>query len=291
VIRSAAATVGLAVLLLAAPAHAAQSYDNCTGFITSLPAVIGTQGVWCMNSDLSTAATSGAGIFVSANNVTIDCNGFKLGNLGGGTATQAYGVRADGRVNVTVRGCNIRGFRIGVRFVNTTDVGGGHLIENNRIEGATVAGILVYGDYSTVRGNLLVDIGGSTENAAVAATGISTVGAADVVGNTVSGVTSSGATTARGIAATDASRVSIRENVIRDVVAAGGTPYGIWILEAGGSVRDNTVLGPGYGGGSFDGTGIYCHIYPVVTRGNDVSGFETPYGACGPNYGNLPEGT
>ena len=44
-----AAAAGLA----ARPAAAAQSYDNCTGFIDSLPATISTQGVW--------SATTGSG--------------------------------------------------------------------------------------------------------------------------------------------------------------------------------------------------------------------------------------
>ncbi|HEY0661599.1 MAG TPA: hypothetical protein VGD21_09825, partial [Lysobacter sp.] len=71
----------LAILLAGpvapAPAQAAQSYDNCTGFIDSLPATITTQGTWCLRKDLSTAMSSGNAITIATNNVTIDCNDFK----------------------------------------------------------------------------------------------------------------------------------------------------------------------------------------------------------------------
>src|SRR5690348_2627551 len=41
------------------PARAAQSYDNCTGFIDSVPATVSTQGTWCLRHDANTAITSG----------------------------------------------------------------------------------------------------------------------------------------------------------------------------------------------------------------------------------------
>ena len=48
------------------PAQAAESFDSCAGTIASLPAVISTQGVWCMQGDLSSASTSGNAITVTA---------------------------------------------------------------------------------------------------------------------------------------------------------------------------------------------------------------------------------
>src|SRR6185369_16529682 len=81
------------VLFLTVPrlASAAESYDNCTGFITSLPAVVTTQGTWCLKQDLATAITSGNAITINTGNVTIDCNDFKLGGMSAGLATQAIG--------------------------------------------------------------------------------------------------------------------------------------------------------------------------------------------------------
>src|SRR6185369_12584927 len=94
--------------------RAAESYDNCSGTVASLPAVISTQGTWCFKQDLATSITFGNAITVTTNNVTLDCNNFKLGGLAAGVGTHAYGVYAGGygagRSNITVRNCNVRGF-------------------------------------------------------------------------------------------------------------------------------------------------------------------------------------
>src|SRR5690606_30008425 len=72
----------LGLLWLApAPATAADSFDSCTGYIDSLPATISSQGVWCLRGHLSTGISSGDAISINTNNVTIDCNDFKLGGL------------------------------------------------------------------------------------------------------------------------------------------------------------------------------------------------------------------
>src|SRR5690242_4309124 len=94
-------------LLVPAAAAAAESYDNCSNTISSLPAVIATQGTWCLKGDLSTAITSGTAITINTNNVTIDCNNFKLGGLAAGAGTSTYGIFASNRLNATVRHCNV----------------------------------------------------------------------------------------------------------------------------------------------------------------------------------------
>ena len=71
--------------VFAAPAtRAAESYDGCAGFISSLPVTITTQGVWCLDRDLSTSNSAGPAVTIATNNVTVDCNGFKIGGLGAG---------------------------------------------------------------------------------------------------------------------------------------------------------------------------------------------------------------
>src|SRR5690606_9034000 len=83
----------LAVLLLAgllaipSPARAAESYDSCAGYIDSLPATISQQGVWCLRKNLSTNISTGHAITIAANNVTIDCNDFKIGGLAAGNGS------------------------------------------------------------------------------------------------------------------------------------------------------------------------------------------------------------
>ena len=60
-------------------AFAAESYDACVGFVDAIPAVITTQGVWCLRKDLATSNSVITAIDIQTSNVTIDCNGFKLG--------------------------------------------------------------------------------------------------------------------------------------------------------------------------------------------------------------------
>ena len=64
---------------------------NCTP-ITTLPAVITVQGIYCLTGNLSTAMTSGNAIEIQTNNVVLDLNGFKLGGLAAGSGTGAAGI-------------------------------------------------------------------------------------------------------------------------------------------------------------------------------------------------------
>jgi len=270
----------LSALLLAAaatspPAAAAPSYDACTGFITAVPAVVSTQGTWCLNADLSTAITSGDAILVATNNVTIDCNGFKLGGLAAGAATGTRGIRANGRLNVTVRDCNIRGFFQGI------DIGGapssGHLVERNRVEASTSLGVRVNGSGSQVVGNRVIDTGLSSVSTG-SGFGIQVFGAVDVVGNSVDGVTGvpdgSGNLSTRGIQVVSATGAQVAGNRVRNLVRAGaGTAVGISLVTSSrNDVRDNFVLGPGT-------SGIACSSVDGVYD-NHVSGFTTNLSLC-----------
>src|SRR5687768_5499102 len=107
----AALLVALFATGTATSARAAESYDNCVAYIDALPVVIGTQGVWCLRDNVSTAISSGAAITIATNNATIDCNDFKIGNLAAGPSTNAIGIQASNRRNATIRNCTIRGFR------------------------------------------------------------------------------------------------------------------------------------------------------------------------------------
>jgi hypothetical protein len=76
------------------PATAAESYDGCVGFIDVVPATIAAQGIWCLRQDLDSSASSGHMIEIQTNNVTIDCNGFRIRGSGGGVSTTAVGIFA-----------------------------------------------------------------------------------------------------------------------------------------------------------------------------------------------------
>jgi hypothetical protein len=277
-------TVAATLLLIglaAAPTrvHAAQSYDNCTGFITSLPATITTQGTWCLNADLTTATTSGNAITVAANNVTIDCNDFKLGGLAAGAGTLTTGIFADTRDNLTIRRCNIRGFYRGTILVNGT----GHLVEDNRFDSNTVFGAYVGGNGSIIRRNLVIATGGSS--VAGSSFGIYSIGSVDVLDNTVNGVTATGTNNnAFGIFTSNNPDGSISGNRVRGVVkTATGIAYGIYNSNSSRIMLGNNQV---VGDGSVGSIGLRCADARGRAINNMVSGFATGISNCS-NDGNI----
>ena len=265
------------------PARAAQSYDNCTGFIDSLPATIGTPGIWCLRHDASTAIASGGAITVATNNVTVDCNDFKVGGLAAGAGTAAVGIYAGGRLNTTIRNCSIRGFRSGI----VLDDGGGHRVEHNSLDANTQVGIVVTGGGSTVRANRVIDTGGST-SATGTAYGLDVANGVDVLDNTVDGVAaipSSGNATSYGIRTTANGDASVVGNRVRGLAASGtGTTYGIWNEASGRTiVRRNDLQGSGVAGS----IGVYCSSNQATARANIVPGFVTAISGCLSDLPNL----
>jgi hypothetical protein len=281
----------LSALFLVHPdnAHGAQSYDNCTGFITSIPAVVTNQGTWCMKQDLATAMTSGEAITIAANNVTIDCNDFKLGGLAAGTATWSYGIYANNRFNATVRHCNIRGFKIGLLFDATAaSTSGGHLVEDNRFDGNTYIALFVKGDGSLLQRNRIFDTGGGTSSGASHAFGISTDFAVDVLNNSVSGVTATTGSNgyAVGIDVEYAPYGRVVGNSVSGLIKDGiATGLGIYLINGGSSriaIHDNDIVGDG-----LTGFGIDCTSTTDRVRTNTISAFATGIGGCSDDGGNI----
>jgi hypothetical protein len=262
--------------LLAAPhaARAAQSYDNCNNFIDTLPATISTQGVWCLRHDLSTAITTGNAITINANNVTIDCNDFKIGGLAAGDGSTTNGIYASGRQNATVRHCNLRGFYCGI-LLNS---GAGHLVEDNRLDNSLNEGIYVYGENSRVRRNAVYDTGGSTGDTDT----YGIVSNGDIIDNTVSGLfadKSGGVLT--GIRPLAAVRL-VRGNVVSGFntnASTGGSVVavnGIDSFSQNIMIEGNSVFGPGN-----IGTGIYGYGGSNnFCRDNAVANFWTTINSC-----------
>ena len=265
--------VALLTPVLPLPAHAAQSYDNCTGFIDTLPATISTQGTWCLRHDLSTSIASGSAITIATNNVTIDCNDFKLGGLAAGTGTNAYGIYANGRLNLTVRHCNVRGFGYGLFAY-----GGGHLVEDNGFDGNTYLAVNVEGAGSTIRGNRVIDTGGSSSLTGTAL-GIYAADGVDVLDNTVNGVAPTGTNAyAYGIYAVANGEGSVTGNRVRGLAPSGtGTNYGIYNSSSGRTVvRDNDVQGNGIA----NSVGVRCTDSQATARDNVIGGFATGVENC-----------
>jgi len=282
-IRPLLATLAVLAGLLSAPgaARAAQSYDACEGrFIESLPATINTQGVWCLRKDLATGITSGAAITIATNNVTIDCNDFKIGGLAAGAGSQTRGIYAENRFNATIRHCNIRGFHAGIYIFGTNPAKtAGHVIENNRIENNLYYGAHIEGDGSVVEHNSFIDTGGSSVNKG-AAVALSTMYDVDVIDNLVSNVAaldSGGLASAYGMQVMSGSGSVVGNRVRGLAVLGAGNATALLVYNTASertNVHGNDFVGPGLG------VGVYCYSAMAVTHGNTLGGFAVPLSTC-----------
>jgi hypothetical protein len=184
---------------------------------------------------------TGAAITVTTNNVTIDCNEFKIGNLAAGPTTNAVGVSATNRINVTVRNCGIRGFRSGVQMTN-----GDYRIEGNQFDVNTQNGVLVSGDGSSVKGNEILSTGNSTAGGITAFHGIQASGDIDIIDNNISGVSATPGTngSAYGIRTDSMDSGIIRANRVRNLSSDGsGARRGIWNADGTrNSIESNTIV-------------------------------------------------
>ena len=233
--------VGVGLLAVAAWMQPAAAETTECIVIDSVPAVISSQGVYCLKKHVNGALASGAAISVTTNNVTIDCNEFKIGNLAAGPATQATGILATGRNNVTVRNCGVRGFQTGIALVD-----GQYRVEDNRLDYNTRTGILVSGSGSAVRGNEVVATGGGTAPGTSQVEGIRASGGLDVVDNNITGVVGAAGANGNvyGILADDMDAGLIRNNRVRELAPTGsGFRRGIWVTNGNRvTVKSNTVV-------------------------------------------------
>ncbi|HEY0660993.1 MAG TPA: hypothetical protein VGD21_06720 [Lysobacter sp.] len=236
-----------------------------------------------MRQDLSTAMASGAAITVASNNVTIDCNDFKLGGLAAGITTTASGIMSD-KVNVGVRRCRARGFRIGIE-----STGAYALVEQNRLDLNTFTGIRATGEHSIVRANTVLDTGG---RATAVARGIDAGAPVDIIDNIIAGVASNPTAnlTAYGVLLSGGTQSgsAVKGNHIRGLVPGGsGTRRGIALLSPGIAVRDNIVALDGVTGD----IGVLCSGSGVLVVQNMVigTGAGIAYSACADGGGNASD--
>jgi hypothetical protein len=284
-----AASLGSAAIFVPGLAKA-ETVQTCAGFIDTLPATITTQGVWCLRKDVSTSITTGAAITVATNNVTIDCNNFKLGGLAAGDATLALGVQSVGRSGTSVRNCSIRGFYRGVSLAGSAQSVGNSLFEQN-----TQTGIYIVGTGAVVRGNRVFDTGGSTDPAGASKTahGIflqydnAMEGEHLVLDNYVAGVAATSGSSGSAIGILSYIRRGVVANNTVSTVqgAGGGWSFGISNRLSPGSVvfRENNVLN----GTSTKITGVGLECFGALAKDNVVKGFVTGADACvdaGGNY-------
>jgi hypothetical protein len=271
---------GLLLAAAAVPcAFAAESYDNCTGVITTLPATISTQGTWCLKSNLSTGITTGNAITIATNNVTIDCNDYKLGGLPAGDATNATGIYSLDKLNTTVRRCGIRGFMNAILLTGPTT--SGTLIEDNRFDQNTYRAIEIAGGGHVIHRNRIVDTGGRPNSGSTVA--INVAGSESLVAdNVISGltVTNPGGLLIAINATGGTSEIS--RNLITGMVPNGGAVRGITMGSSRASaIRGNTILS----NPALTGNGVTANAANVCAD-NKVLGFSSGFaGSCG-NSGN-----
>ena len=254
--------------------------------ILSVPVIITTQGIHCLKSNKVSSATSGNLIDITVNNVTIDLNGFKLGGSGAGPATEAFGIFAQDRKNITIRNGSIRGFLRGVFLDQDAGTSSGHLLEDLLFDGNRDIGALVEGDGNIIRNNRVVNTGSGDPG--TFAVGFWLIGASDTViaDNVISGTSETGAS--RGILVSDSALIEVRGNTILD--AKDGV-FGKNGIELGNStdvtIIDNRILNATGTGtnGIIDlnntSTGVSCFD-------NTILGFTTATNGCDLEAGTNP---
>jgi len=274
---------GLLVLGLAPrAAQAAESYDACTNTIASLPATIASQGTWCLDKNYTTNMASGNAITIAANHVVLDCNGFKVDNSGAAASTSAIGIAATDKTNLTIRHCDVRGFRMGVRIYGAT---GGHVVEDSRFQQNRYVGINVHGPGSVVRRNLVLETGAST--ATDFAIGIYTNYTVDVLDNVIAGVAARVGSNgnAYGVNSEGNTSGNISTNRIRGLVRQGtGSSYGVYANNNGRiSLADNDLTSLS----STNAYGLRCSTAQGSSSGNVINGFAAGHVGCSADGNNL----
>jgi len=272
------------------PGLAAESYDSCgTNYIDTVPIVISISGTWCLRRNVVATGANVRAIDIRTNNVTIDCNGFRLSNTAG-PSTASYGVSAFGTYsNITVRNCTITGFVLGVS-ISGNPPGSGHLIENNRFVNSRSVGIRVDAAASAIRRNIVTDTG--FQPGSGTGTGIVMNGGVDLLDNVVDGVGGDGsvAFSPYGIIAGDftppiSAGSLVRGNRVRNLAptGAGSSATGILVYSTGAWVRDNLVGQQT----SSSGIGISCGTETRV-RDNIVKNYtQGMAGQCRDDSGNV----
>ncbi|MHC4687903.1 MAG: NosD domain-containing protein [Planctomycetota bacterium] len=227
-----------------------------------------TQGIFCFTGNLATNMASGNAITINVNNVTIDLNGYKLGNLAAGVGTEARGIFADQKRNITIRNGTIRGFIRGIDLNGSDATSSGHLIEDVRADGNTRMGIRVVGTGNVIRNNQVVSTGGSTVSSS--AFGIAVFGTgARVINNDVTDTAASSGNT-HGIFTNPGDNSIIEGNRVSDTSADSGTSRGIWMGSSSNvMVVDNRIATADFGVVYNTSTGEY--------RDNITVGVTTPY--------------
>jgi len=146
--------------LAARPAAAETTQCRAIPF---LPHTITSPGVYCLAADLHTARATGSALEIGASNVVLDLNAHTLDGTAAGPSTEAVGIHAFGRQNVTIRNGTVRGFAQGIVLGDREPFtrSEGHVVDGVRVERSTLTGIHVSGRRSLIRHCAVVATGGA----------------------------------------------------------------------------------------------------------------------------------
>ena len=243
----------------------------CT-VLSAFPATIGTPGRYCLDQDVTLAISTMAAIYVTADDVDLDCNHHVVRTTAP-VGNDASGLRGIGtRRNVRVRNCTFDGFDTGVYLDGGTT--GGSRLEGNNVMRAGSYGFFLSGNGNLVENNRVAFQRGGDS---IYPTGVKLSGEPDrAVGNVIRNnefvVMVPEMPANAGSAAIDAryqQGTVIEGNVITTIRSrTGGGSYGIITAFATElAVRGNIVLSPlAPGVAPFDG-GNYSGIF---LQGTDV---------------------
>lgn len=212
--------------------------------IGRVPFVVRTSGTYCLSRDLTLVTETGSAIEIAADDVVIELQGRRLAGAGG-PGTQAIGILAVDRRNITIRNGTVTGFIHGILLQDLTvpPPSGGHVVEDIRAVDNTFKGIVVYGYGNLVRRNHVLRTGGSTffgANASVYAIDVFGPGAR-VVDNDVAGAVKQGTGESVGIQFGVTMDALATHNRITDAdvgIRFFNTPD----AAASGKCRDNTTM-------------------------------------------------
>ncbi len=226
--------------------------------------------------------TTKSGIFITADDVTIDLMGYTLKGPDSGTS---YGVYMNTRSNVEIRNGTIRDFKYGIREANS--FGKGHRIINVRAVSNGVSGIILIGRNNLIKNCSAIDNGisssvnthgiyagkgskiinntacGNGEGATSDTFGIAAYNGCTVSGNTAYGNGKNTTNDSYGIAAGDGCTVS-GNTACENGEDADDYAYGIKTGD-GCTVVGNTAHENGYKCG-VKAYGMYISAYSLVDR-------------------------
>ncbi|MDJ0613138.1 MAG: hypothetical protein QNJ29_05635 [Rhizobiaceae bacterium] len=276
-------TAAVAISLAFGSSDAKAEVTECVE-ITSVPAIINTQGVYCLKSDLSTNIPNGAAITVNVNNVTIDFNGWKLGGAAAGPNTSAIAIRADSRRNLTVRNGIIRGFGQGILLNGGRTDSIGHTIEDMLFDNIRGGSIASNGSNVTIRQNKIINIGASNIFSRIRGINAQSGTGIIIEGNTVSGVDETDRI--YGIRISNANDVKVTNNNVFDLKNAS-EKYGIYVELSDRVLLKNNTVSTGAGGNVGIGGKASSSNDNIACIGNEVSGFTFNYNDCDTVAGNI----